>query len=223
MNDQNNSVPSQLLSNESDPASHSTNWINSAGGRKVDLRNPDPDAIDIIDIAHALSMICRFNGHVDKFYSVAEHCVVTSHLVPQEGLLPLWALLHDAAEAYLGDVTSPLKALLPDYQSIEENFENILMKKFGIVGPKPAEVVSADRAALVLEAGELISEVHEEWRLPEEWADPLMVYQNVYIAALPPPMAYEQFLIRYRECVKIWEHASMMHAFRTGDMFAQRP
>src|SRR5579872_2947230 len=82
-------------------------WIQTASGLEFPLFEPRLDAINIEDIAHGLSMICRFTGQCARFYSVAEHSVHVSHLVPREDAA--WGLLHDAAEAYLGDVASPLK------------------------------------------------------------------------------------------------------------------
>jgi len=82
-------------------------WIQTISGRKFPLAEPDPNQIDIEDIAHALSMLCRFNGHCTQFYSVAEHSMHVSHEISND--LALAGLLHDAAEAYLGDVPSPLK------------------------------------------------------------------------------------------------------------------
>ena len=93
-------------------------WIQTVSGKKFPLLTPDTEAIDIQDIAHALSMICRFNGHCISFYSVAEHSVHVSRLVAPN--LALWGLLHDAAEAYLGDVPTPLKGHLGGFRDREK-------------------------------------------------------------------------------------------------------
>ena len=97
---------------------------------------------DIEDIAHALSNMCRFNGHTNKFYSVAQHSVLVSELVPEEHALA--ALLHDAAEAYCGDMVSPLKQLLPVYQSIHTTIEQNLYRSVGVEWPVHACVKDAD-------------------------------------------------------------------------------
>ena len=76
-------------------------------GRLFDPFNPDPALIDLRDIAHALGNICRFGGHSRRYYSVAEHSILVASLVPEPLRLP--ALLHDAAEAYLGDIITPIK------------------------------------------------------------------------------------------------------------------
>ncbi|MEM4379972.1 MAG: hypothetical protein QXL01_04720, partial [Thermoplasmatales archaeon] len=83
-------------------------WIETYSGKKFDYLAQSE--LDIEDIAHALSNLCRFNGHTRVFYSVAEHSVNVSSMVPPE--LKIAALLHDAAEAYIGDVPSPLKQLI---------------------------------------------------------------------------------------------------------------
>jgi 5'-deoxynucleotidase YfbR-like HD superfamily hydrolase len=81
--------------------------INTVSGIEMDLLNPTPEMIDINDIAHSLGMQCRFGGHVSMFYSVAQHSVFVAGKAPAE--LRKHALLHDAAEAYLQDITAPLK------------------------------------------------------------------------------------------------------------------
>src|SRR5690606_2723306 len=82
-------------------------WIVTRSGRKFDLANPTADMVDTADLAHSLSMQCRFNGHTSSFYSVAQHCLLVAELVPEEHKLA--ALLHDATEAYVGDLVRPLK------------------------------------------------------------------------------------------------------------------
>lgn len=81
-------------------------WISTFTGKRFYPLDPTAGSIDIVDIAHALSNICRFTGHVDRFYSVAQHCVVASRHAPSEKLA---VLLHDASEAYLCDIARPVK------------------------------------------------------------------------------------------------------------------
>lgn len=103
--------------------------FNTSSGRLINLADPDPKNLDIYDIAHALSQICRFGGHARPFYSVAQHSVLVANLVPKE--CRQYALLHDAAEAYVGDVIKPLKIILgAAYSRIEKNFEYAIMVRF---------------------------------------------------------------------------------------------
>lgn len=109
---------------------HNEPWIQVYSGKPFTLLSPGISDIDITDIAHALSMQCRFNGHVKAFYSVAEHSVNVSHEVPEQYALA--ALLHDAAEAYLGDMVSPLKAYMPDFREAESRVEAAIYRRFNI-------------------------------------------------------------------------------------------
>lgn len=105
-------------------------YIQTLSGKHFNYLDIQHDDIVIEDIATALSHLCRFAGHLPEFYSVGQHSVLTSHLVPQE--FALEALLHDAAEAYLQDIPSPLKRLLPDYQVIEARVDAAIRQKFGL-------------------------------------------------------------------------------------------
>lgn len=112
------------------------NTIRTASGKTFDIANPTVDMVSIEDIAHALSRICRFGGHIrEGFYSVAEHCCHCVDLSQEYGEgydVQLAVLLHDATEAYLGDVIKPLKIMLPDYQAIEKRVEAVVAEAFGV-------------------------------------------------------------------------------------------
>lgn len=119
---------------------------------KVDLYNPHPDQIHIEDIAAALAKICRFGGHVKRFYSVAQHCCLVANLVPAP--LMLEALLHDATEAYCGDVIKPLKVLLGKvYEEIEARFKAPIVDKFSLYNTDDVKAIlkRADMQAVELE------------------------------------------------------------------------
>lgn len=121
--------------------------VRTNSGRYVNILKPDPDDILIEDIAHQLSNICRFGGIVNHHYSVAEHSIWVSHQCKNE----LAGLLHDASEAYLQDIPSPLKKHLPGYMKIEKRFQKVIAKKFGIKYPFPQDVNEADKMALEFE------------------------------------------------------------------------
>lgn len=155
-------------------------WIQSRTGRKIELLKPDPAVVEIEDIAHALSNLCRYTGHTSTFYSVAEHSVLValraedlaiSHLPATFGFegrvrdVARWGLLHDASEAYLGDVSRPLKYLphMEPYRALEKEWMKAIAERFGLEGSQPPEVTQADNEALGTEARLLMSPVHPDW------------------------------------------------------------
>jgi hypothetical protein len=131
-----------------------------SNGQYFNFKNPDPEVVTVEVIAAALSKICRFTGHVSRFYSVAEHCVRASYLVPDEDRLE--ALMHDAAEAFVVDLPTPLKRMLPDYMAIDHEVEQVVAERFGLRWPWPASVKHADLVMLATEARDLLPR-HEPW------------------------------------------------------------
>lgn len=136
-------------------------WIVTYSGGAFDLIDPQPETVHPVEVAHALSLICRFTGHVRQHYSVAQHCVVVSQLVPPEDALA--GLLHDAAEAYVGDVSKPLKMLLPQYQTVEERVWGAVAARFKISTTLPASVKRADITALLWEGRDLLAGSTDAW------------------------------------------------------------
>jgi hypothetical protein len=119
-------------------------------GQTIDVFNPDPATINIQDIAHSLSMQCRFGGHTKVFYSVAEHSIAVMQRMKNRDL-KLTALLHDAAEAYLLDFPRPVKNRITGYHELEENLMQMIAEKFDLMYPFPQEVKDADEAELIME------------------------------------------------------------------------
>lgn len=119
--------------------------ITLSDGTSFDFRRPEDMTFDIVVIAHALSKMCRFTGHVsgNEIYSVAQHSVLVSRMVPPEHALD--GLLHDAHEAYVGDMSAPLKVLCPDYCAIERRVEVSCRLSFGLDATKSSAVAEADR------------------------------------------------------------------------------
>lgn len=135
--------------------------ILTSAGRYFNLLQPNPHHVSIGEIAHALSNICRFTGHVSEFYSVAQHSYHASYLVPPEYALA--ALLHDAAEAYVGDVASPLKHLLSQYQAIEARVEAAVFQHFCVPMPLDPCVKRADLIMLATEKRDLMPAHLDDW------------------------------------------------------------
>lgn len=130
-------------------------WMQTANGRQFWPLDPRPDEVHLDDIAHALSMMCRFNSHCSEFYSVAEHSVRVSRILPYD--LALVGLMHDAAEAYVVDVPRPLKRSLVGYKAIEEAVERAIATRYGLPFPWHPAVKCADEVLLATEARDLIA------------------------------------------------------------------
>lgn len=159
-------------------------WMHTFTGRAFYPLDPRPDDIDERDIAHALSLVCRYGGHVKRFYSVAEHCVhIATYLLDTTGdaHLALWGLLHDAPEAYVGDMVRPLKRQIPQYQKIENGIMVAIAEKYGLPREDifsvdlPAAVKDADNRILLTEKAALLSEPEIPWHPFFDTIEPLPV------------------------------------------------
>lgn len=144
------------------------NTIKVALGHYVDMVSPDPNSIDIFSISAALSKICRFGGHCPKFYSVAEHSVhavtlAMKDLQPEDVLRAI--LLHDASEAYVGDMVKPLKLTMPQYVEAELRFERAIEQAFEVSLSSHHETIKHyDRAMLKAEKIAMWPQDSEEWQ-----------------------------------------------------------
>lgn len=176
-----------------------TAWIETYTGRRFDLLDPEPDQVSIIDIAHSLAAIVRFGGHARQRISVAEHSLFVSRIVAPE--IAIHGLLHDAAEAYIGDITRPMKALLHDGAELEERILQVIYEKYGLDrtgihawGPR---IKAADNIALKLEAQAYMHSGGSTW---SPWFQSIEVPPGL---TLPAPVglhvAKSRFLTRFAE------------------------
>ena len=140
-------------------------WLGTYTGKKFWPLNPNPEDVCLEDIAHALSNLCRFNGHSKEFYSVAEHCLNVEALLEGSGFnetMRFHGLLHDAAEAYICDIPRPFKKVLLQYEYIEFDVMNAIYKHFGldyqkwVFSKEINEIKNADNYLLALEANTLM-------------------------------------------------------------------
>ena len=185
-------------------------WITGVSGRPIFFEEKDfyRNVYDIREIAHALSCTCRFNGHVVRPYSVAQHCVLCADNVASADvvhpddvlLLRQAALLHDAAEAFIGDIVRPLKRMLPLFMEIEHRFEREIHKAFGLPEVLPEWVVQRvkeiDNIVLATERRDLLPVKSQEhnWGVLETFP-PL----KSVIYALDQRNAADLFLHRARD------------------------
>lgn len=165
-------------------------WMQTYTGRMFWPIDPRHQEIHIHDIAHALSMMCRYNGHCKRFYSVAEHSVLVSQNVSPENAL--WGLLHDAPEAYLADIVKPAKPYIAGYKEAERRIMDEVCIKFGLPGDEPPDVKYADTAILADELEQVMGTAPHDWNLPYDAL-------GVVINCLSPEAAKQLFLHRFLE------------------------
>lgn len=175
-------------------------WIATFTGRKVNPCNLRPEDVCIEDVAHHLALVNRFSGASRVPYSVAEHSLRMSYLVSQEAEGPddlrLEALLHDATEAYLGDITRPVKAQLQNYANMEEKAEVATRKAFGLPGREhPRALKQWDNTMLVWEARDLEVAIDEKFSY-------LDVSHLPKLEPLSWDRAEKEFLERYAELMQ---------------------
>ena len=139
-------------------------YITTYTGKHFRPLEPDPQLIKIEDIAHALSMICRGNGHVKTFGSVGEHCICCAREAAERGMserMILACLLHDASECYMSDVPRPFKKELPEYQKWEDHLLSLIYEKFlgsDLTEKEQIQLKEIDNAMLWYDLEELLEE-----------------------------------------------------------------
>lgn len=147
-------------------------FVVTASGAKFFINEQNVTDIPIRDVAHAISMNVRFNGHINKFYSVGEHCLNVSRLVPEK--YALWGLVHDVTEAFVPDIPRPFKSLLNGFKEYEDKIGKAYADALELEWPMPKEVHEVDKHIVAVEAQQLF-DVPPEWTkaYDTEWIDSL--------------------------------------------------
>lgn len=181
------------------------NWIRTVTGGRFDLTSPTPDMVDIEEIAYALSLINRYTGHTRRPLNVAEHSVLMSRVVPKEHAFA--ALLHDAPEAYIGDISRPLKLEIgPIIKVIEARVEAVVAEAFGLeAGFSQREAIKdADSRMIVTEARQLLPGGTEGWGFGLDEMEPF----DMEIECWTPLKARGEFITRFVELTDVRNSAA---------------
>lgn len=147
-------------------------YITTYTGKHFEPSDPDPEMILIEDIAHALSLICRGNGHVKSFWSVGQHCINCAKEASARGLsnrMALACLLHDASECYMSDIPRPFKKALPEYRALEEGLLDMIYRKYlgsALTQEEQAQLKEIDDAMLWYDLENLLDET-QAGEIPE--------------------------------------------------------
>ena len=170
-------------------------WVITLSGKRFNILKPDPETVKIEDIACALARQARFNGHTRFFYSVGQHSCIGAEVSPTKDIA-LQMLFHDATEAYVGDLVSPVKALCPDFELIESRIHWAISQKFNIDYPLPKVVKQIDRRLLATEVRDLITKDLASWNIAED--EPF----EFPIIPWPPEVTEARFLELARTLMK---------------------
>lgn len=171
-------------------------FIETVSGRNFHIDRPE---FHVEEIAHALSMQCRYTGHTREFYSVAEHAMLVARIMQHLNLgLPFEGLMHDAAEAYLSDIAAPWKALLPDYKILEQKIEVPLRRHYGLTDKITDGCKYADWIALFIEAHNLIPSRGRDFTAPPGIKEHAEALSNKFpLECYPPKEARQAFLAMF--------------------------
>lgn len=177
-------------------------YISLISGGTFNYARPEESNITIEDIGGSLSNICRFSGHLPRFYSVAQHLVNTSRIVPREYAFD--ALMHDTAESATNDLPTPLKWALPIFKELETKIESAMAEKFGFNYPYPDSVKEADTTMLLLEK-RFVKGDTSVWPMYENLELPILtnyengLYTGIDLKGWQPQRAKREFLERFEE------------------------
>lgn len=169
--------------------------IRLLSGCLFSYNEPAASPVEIGDIAAALSKVCRFAGHIHRFYSVAQHAVNTSRIVPPEHAFD--ALMHDTAEAFTNDLPTPLKFAVPIFKELEVRIESAMAERFGFAYPLSDAVKLADLQMLAIEKVHLKRD-HSDWTVLAG-IETAHIEHLVDLSPMPPEQAEAVFMARYTE------------------------
>ncbi len=173
-------------------------WLQAHSGKPIDLLHPDLDTILIEDIAHALSKICRYTGHTtgNDIYSVAQHSCLVAGMLPDH--LKFQGLMHDAHEAYIGDISTPVKDAIRSLggaglDTLDALWVDAIARKFGFPANHDPSVKAADRTALAYEVGSFMNPSERSWDFDGR------IQSGIYYSVWPVDTARAMFLRMFHE------------------------
>lgn len=180
-------------------------WIQTNNIRQFFPLDPRPEDVSIQDIAHSLSHLCRYNGHSNTIYTVATHSIMVCKIVEKLGGTDneiRWALAHDFAEAYVGDLPSPIKShpSMSGFRDMEDRIVKVIATKLGLEGPEPGIVKAVDRSMISFEATSplVFDRTHAEWpfgEAPQNIKDAMEAIGGFDVWARLSPMVAKKHLI----------------------------
>ncbi len=196
-------IPSVCLDPMMDDDGREKIWCETYTGKRVYPTYFQACGVDIEDIAHSLAHQCRYNGHTQKFYSVAEHCIHMADYAMDDERLPSearHALLHDAQEAYIGDIPRPVKCAIPAIKEAEDRIEKVICEVFNLPSTKPAWLDELDARIVVDERDQAMS------RSGHAWVHDVLEPLDVTLGFWKPQDAKFLFLRRYSVLTELIEN-----------------
>lgn len=179
----------------------SGNWMQTYSGGQFHPLAPQQSEVKVLDIAHSLSMMCRFTGHCLKFFSVAQHSVMVARLVKGDAIIKLQALFHDASEAYIVDIPRPLKHSeeFSFYRKLEDKVQSTIFMALGLPTQLPIAVKYMDELALYIEARDNMRKPCDPWGWSHNTMSSLHLVPDDKLKCWSPARAKREFLLMYMD------------------------
>lgn len=177
---------------------------------KMDVLNPRVNMIILEDIVKGLAYNSHFSGQTPEFFSIAEHCLITEMLVrehhPEDFELRLIALLHDASEAYIGDMIHPIKILFPEFKELENKLQETIMQAFGLPFERMSEIKIYDLAA----------QDHEAVVFYDSPSNPQYERSSEYVKFLSPDFVRARFEREISQLIEANRQAKQQICYKTN-------